>query len=116
IVVLTMSIMLIMQWRLAILMLLLIPVMVVFFFISRQLHRRWQRKVMETGAELESQLVECIQTSSTIRHSGIEKIVLENIAGSLFRFMKILYTVSVRSLFIGSGIYFTTRFFSIILL
>ncbi|HEY8387461.1 MAG TPA: peptidase domain-containing ABC transporter [Parasegetibacter sp.] len=104
------------QWKLALLILPLIPVLLLLFFLSRQLHRKWQRKLMEASASLESQLVETIQNPVTVRTSGIMQKTLDSLSEKLFRFFRIIYHLSIRSLLIGSTTDFITRLFTIILL
>lgn len=59
-------------WKLALLMLIVIPVYLVIFLIYNNVNKIVQRKLMEDGAELESQLVESINASGTIKRFGIE--------------------------------------------
>lgn len=59
-------------WKLALVMLLSIPVYGLIYWISNRVNSKWQRKMMETGAALESQLVETVQGAATIRRFGSE--------------------------------------------
>ena len=45
-------------WKLALIMLLVIPVYAIIYFIINRLNKKVERKLMEQGAELESQFVE----------------------------------------------------------
>src|SRR5450432_65957 len=69
---LSMTAMFIYYWKLALVMLLAIPLYLLIYLISNRVNAKWQRKIMETGAALESQLVETIQGVTTIRCFGIE--------------------------------------------
>jgi ATP-binding cassette, subfamily C, bacteriocin exporter len=57
-------------WKLALFMLLTIPVYLMIYLVTNQVNAKWQRKMMESGAAMESQLVESIQGISTIRRFG----------------------------------------------
>lgn len=59
-------------WKLAMLMLLVIPVYTLIFWLYNRINRKIQRKQMEDAAELEVQLVESINSSGTIKSFGIE--------------------------------------------
>ncbi len=54
-------------WKLALITLFCIPVYLVVYWIADGLNAKWQRKMMENSAALESQLVESIQGVTTIR-------------------------------------------------
>jgi ABC-type bacteriocin transporter len=55
------------SWKMALLMLFTIPVYLLIYWFSNRVNSKWQRKMMERSAALESQLVESIQGISTIR-------------------------------------------------
>ncbi|MBR4512248.1 MAG: peptidase domain-containing ABC transporter [Bacteroidales bacterium] len=59
-------------WKLALMMLISIPVYFVIFLFYNKVNKVIQRKIMEEGAELESQLVESINAAGTIKQFGIE--------------------------------------------
>ncbi len=59
-------------WKLALLMLIAIPVYFIIFMLYNKVNKIIQRKLMEEGAELESQLVESINAVGTIKQFGIE--------------------------------------------
>lgn len=60
------------SWKLAVVTLLSAPLFLFIYWIFNRLNRRYQRGIMESGAELESQLVESINSISTIKQFGIE--------------------------------------------
>mgnify|MGYP004443563275 FL=1 len=59
-------------WKLALIMLISIPVYTSIFLIYNKVNKHLQRKQMEDAAELEVQLVESINASSTIKCFSIE--------------------------------------------
>lgn len=60
------------SWKLAVITLLSIPFFVLIYYLFNKLNKKYQRKIMESGAELESQLVESLNSVSTIKQFGIE--------------------------------------------
>ncbi len=60
-------------WKLALIMLAIIPIYAVIYWISNKVNKKWQRRLMEESAELESQLVESLNAVGTIKKFGIEQ-------------------------------------------
>jgi ATP-binding cassette subfamily B protein len=58
-------------WKLAVIMLSIIPFYLVIYFISNMVNKKWQRKLMENSAELETQLVESLNAAGTIKRIGL---------------------------------------------
>ena len=61
-------------WKLALLMLIVIPFYVMIYLISNRLNSKAQRKVMERAADLEAQLVESLNSAGTIKRFGLEEL------------------------------------------
>ena len=59
-------------WKLALIMLIVVPVYILIYYISDRLNKKVQRTVMERAADLESQLVESLNSTGTIKRFGIE--------------------------------------------
>ncbi len=72
IVVFTFSLMFIYSWKLALIVLAAIPLYILIYLVYNRLNKKYLRKNMENAAELESQLVESINSSSTIKRFGLE--------------------------------------------
>ena len=68
----TLCLMFVYSWKLAIITLVSAPSFLLIYFLFNKLNRKYQRKIMESGAELESQLVESLNSVSTIKQFGIE--------------------------------------------
>jgi ABC-type bacteriocin transporter len=103
-------------WKLALIMLVIIPFYILIYLITNTLNRRVERKIMENGAELESQLVESLNSVSTIKSFGLE--VHTNLKTEV-RFVSLLKTVyksGLNGIFTGNSTEFVTRIFVIILL
>lgn len=69
----TTCLMFIYSWKLAIITLISAPFFFFIYWAFNKLNRKYQRKIMESAAELESQLVESLNSISTIKRFGIEE-------------------------------------------
>lgn len=75
------------SWQLALVTLASAPLFYIIFWGFNKLNKKYQRRIMESSADLESQLVESLNSISTIKQFGIEEyasIKTEN------RFVKLL--------------------------
>lgn len=78
------------SWKLALIMLIVIPLYSVVYVITNKLNKKQERKLMEHSAELESQLVESLNSVKTIKQFGIEDF--SNMKTEV-RFVNLLKTV-----------------------
>jgi len=69
---LSLILMFIFNWKLAILCLMAIPFYFSIYRINNRVNAKWQRKIMKSGAGIENHLMETIQGISTIRRFGTE--------------------------------------------
>jgi ATP-binding cassette, subfamily C, bacteriocin exporter len=103
-------------WKLALLLLVIIPLYTAIYLITNILNRKVQRKLMENAADLESQLVESLNAVGTIKRFGLEDHANRK---TELRFMKLLDTVyksGMNSVFSGSSTELVSHSFTIILL
>lgn len=103
-------------WKLALIMLGIIPVYIIIYWISNKINKKWQRRLMEQSAEVESQLVESLNAVGTIKRFGLEQFANDNTEGRFTTLLRTIYKTSIYSLYIGTGSEFFTRLFTIILL
>lgn len=68
----TLSVMFIYSWQLALVILVSVPLFTAIYIGFNQFNKKYQRRIMETNADLESQLVESINAMNTIKRFGIE--------------------------------------------
>lgn len=61
------------SWKLALITLVSAPLFLLIFWAFNKLNRKYQRCIMESSADLESQLVESINSIATIKRFGIEE-------------------------------------------
>lgn len=103
-------------WKLALIMLSVIPVYLCIYFLTNKLNKKVQRKLMEDSAELESQLVESLNAVGTIKRFGLENHTNEK---TELRFVKLLqtgFTSNMNSLLSGTSAELISRLLTIILL
>lgn len=103
-------------WKLALIMLTIIPVYLIIYWISNKVNKKWQRRLMEESAELESQLVESLNAVGTIKRFGLEPYANDKTEGRFVSLLRTIYKTSIYSLYIGTSSEFFTRLFTIILL
>jgi ATP-binding cassette subfamily B protein len=68
----TLCLMMIYSWKLALITILSAPLFILIYILFNKLNKKYQRKIMESGADLEAQLVESLNSVSTIKRFGIE--------------------------------------------
>ncbi|MDP3467739.1 MAG: peptidase domain-containing ABC transporter [Daejeonella sp.] len=103
-------------WKLALFLLILIPLYSAIFLITNRLNKKVQRKLMENSAELESQLVESLNAVETIKRFGLEDYANQK---TEVRFMKLLATVyksGLNAVFSGYSTELVSHSFTILLL
>lgn len=103
-------------WKLGLVMLAIIPVYSFIYFITNQLNKKTQRELMENAADLESQLVESLNSVSTIKQFGLEKFANIKTETRFVRLLKTVYRSGLNSVFSGNASRFSSRIFTIILL
>lgn len=113
---LSISLMFLYYWKLALIMLALIPIYIIIYCIGNIINKKWQRTLMENAATLESQLIESITSSGTIKSFGLEgysNIKTEN------RFIELLRSINIsgiKTIQLNNSSDFFTRLFTIIIL
>ena len=103
-------------WKLALIMLAIIPFYIIIYAIVNKLNKKTERKIMEKAADLESQLVESLNSVGTIKRFGLESFA--NIKTET-RFISLLntgYKSALNSIFSGTSSSTISQIFTIILL
>ena len=103
-------------WKLALIMLTIIPVYSLVYFITNKINKKTQRSLMENSAELESQLVESLNAVGTIKRFGLESFANVKTETRFIKLLKSVYTSGVNSVFSTNSSEFVSRLFTIILL
>lgn len=116
IVVLSFALMFTYYWKLALVILLIIPFYTIIYFITNRLNRKVERRLMENAAELESQLVESLNSVSTIKSFGLESHTNLKTEVRFITLLKTVYKSGLNSIFTGNSSELFSRLFIIILL
>jgi ABC-type bacteriocin transporter len=103
-------------WKLALIMLTVIPLYLLIYFITNKLNKREQRKLMEDSAELESQLVESLNSVGTIKRFGLEAYANEKTESRFIKLLQTGFKSNMNSLFAGTSSELISRLLTIILL
>ena len=110
------GLMFIYSWKLALIMAIVIPLYAFVYFITNKLNKKQERKVMEHAADLESQLVESLNSVRTIKQFGLEDFTNVKTEVRFITLLKTVYTSGLNSIFSGNSSEFISRLFTIILL
>ena len=103
-------------WKLAMVILLVIPFYALIYYLLNKFNKKVERTIMENAAELQTQLVESITHVRTVKEFGIEEfsnLKTEN------RFVKLLFTgykSGLNGLFAGTSTQFLASIFTVILM
>jgi ATP-binding cassette subfamily B protein len=103
-------------WKLALVILLVIPFYALIYFILNKFNKKVERTIMENAAELQTQLVESVTHIRTVKEFGIEEfsnLKTEN------KFVKLLFTgykSGLNSVFAGTSTQFLASIFTVILM
>jgi ABC-type bacteriocin/lantibiotic exporter with double-glycine peptidase domain len=103
-------------WKLALVILLVIPFYAAVYFVLNKFNKKVERSIMENAAELQTQLVESITHVRTVKEFGIEdfsNLKTEN------KFVKLLFSTyksGLNGIFAGTSTQFLASVFTIILM
>ena len=103
-------------WKLALIILLIMPFYAIIYFITNQLNKKAERKLMEQSAELESQLVESLNSIHTVKSFGLESFTNLKTEVRFITLLKSVYQSGINSLFTSNSSEFFSRLFTIILM
>lgn len=103
-------------WKLALLMLGIIPLYTGLYYLTNLLNRKWQRRIMEQSAALETQLVESLNAAGTIKRFALENYANTKTETRFIDLLRTLYTSSIQSIYTLTLTEAITRSFTILLL
>lgn len=110
------ALMFIYSWKLALIMLIVIPLYSVVYYITNKLNKKQERKLMEHSAELESQLVESLNSVLTIKQFGIEDFSNMKTEVKFISLLKTVFKSGTNSMFSSYSSEIISKVFTIILL
>lgn len=103
-------------WKLALIMLIMIPLYLIIYLITNAVNKRIERRLMENGAELESQLVESLQAVRTIKSFGLEQHTNIKTEVKFVAMLKTIYRSGINGIVTSNTTEFFSRAFTIVLL
>jgi ABC-type bacteriocin transporter len=103
-------------WKLALVMLTVIPLYGIIYIISNRVNKKTQRRLMEDSADLEAQLVESVNAVGTIKRFGLEEYANVKTEGRFVKLLRSIYVSATNSLGVSSGSSFVSGLFTVVLL
>lgn len=103
-------------WKLALIMLIVVPLYTLIYYISNRLNRKVQRTVMERAADLEAQLVESLNSAGTIKRFGLEDFSNLKTETRFVSLLEIIYTSGLNGIFSSSSTSLISQLITILVL
>lgn len=91
-------------WKLALIVALVIPFYLLVYWITNKLNKKVERQLMEESADLESHLVESLNSVRTIKQFGIETFANNTTDNKFSVLLKTIYKSVLNALFSGNVI------------
>ncbi|MFN3378403.1 MAG: peptidase domain-containing ABC transporter, partial [Runella zeae] len=104
------------DWKLALIMMAIVPFYALNYWVVNRLNKKHQRQLMEKSAELESQLVESLNAMGTIKRFGLEAFANIKTETRFVRLLGTIFTSAQNSVWSGTASELVSRLFTIILL
>jgi ATP-binding cassette subfamily B protein len=102
--------------HLALAMLVVVPLYGTIYYVTNRVNRRTLRQLMERSADLESQLVESLNSVGTIKRFGLEWLGNLRTEVRFVRLLRTVYASSTTGIVSGTAADFVSRLFTIVLL
>ncbi len=112
----SMTLMFLYYWKLAIIMLGIMPVYLLLYGISNRVNKKWQRALMENNAGLETQLVESLNAAATIKRFGLDAYANSKTENRFIVLLQSIYNSGLNGLYLATASDFITRLFTIVIL
>jgi len=103
-------------WKLAVVILLVIPFYAVIYTVSDHLNKKTLRKAMEKTADLEAQLVESLNAAGTIKRFNLEEYSNFKTETRFVALLESMYKIGKTSIFSSGSSGFVTQVITVILL
>lgn len=104
------------HWKLALIMLITLPLYMGVYAIVDKLNKKVERELMENAADLQSQLVESLNSIKTIKQFGIEPYQKNKTDNVFTRVLKTIHKSFKNTMFSSNSSEFISRIFTIILI
>ncbi len=104
------------SWKLALLSLALVPLNLLVYFAADWLNKKYQRLIIERGADFDAQLVESLHAQPVIRAFRLEEPMGLRTESRLVRLLRPVWTAANGGLVVSSAAGFITQAYTIVLL
>lgn len=116
IVILSIMFLLLYHWKLGLILILLLPLYLIIYFVTDRANSGSQRRIMESSAHLESQLVESLTSIGTLKRFNLQYFSNDQIQGHLHILLKSIFVSGKNSIISGISTEFISRLMAILLL
>ncbi|WP_427871528.1 peptidase domain-containing ABC transporter [Flavobacterium sp. MMS24-S5] len=103
-------------WKLALVIILVIPFYVLVYFLLNKFNKKVERNIMENAAELQTQLVESITHVRTVKEFGIEEFSNLKTENKFVKLLFITYKSGLNGIFATTSTQFLASIFTVILM
>lgn len=110
------SLMFVFSWKLALIMLIVIPLYTIIYIITNKLNKKYERKVMEDSAELSSQMVESLNSVKTIKQFGMEDFANLKTETRFITLLQSVFRSGTNAIFVGQSSTVINSVFTVLML
>ncbi|TVR75479.1 MAG: peptidase domain-containing ABC transporter [Marinilabiliales bacterium] len=103
-------------WKMALVILVVVPAYAIIYLVYDRLNRKVQRRVMERAADLEAQLVESLSSAGTIKRFALEEIATLKTETRFVDLLGTAYRSGLNNIFSGGATSFVTQLLTLIVL
>jgi ABC-type bacteriocin transporter len=103
-------------WKLALVIILVIPFYIFVYFLLNKFNKKVERNIMENAAELQTQLVESITHVRTVKEFGIEEFSNLKTENKFVKLLFITYKSGLNGIFATTSTQFLASVFTVILM
>lgn len=103
-------------WKLALVIILVIPFYISIYFLLNKFNKKVERSIMENAAELQTQLVESIIHIRTVKEFGIEEFSNFKTENKFVKLLFFTYKSGLNGIFAATSTQFLASLFTIILM
>lgn len=103
-------------WKLALIIMGIIPLFIAIYMVSNKLNRVVQRRIMENAADLESQLVESISSAESIKMFNLENFSNLKTETKFVSFLEPVYKSGINNIFSSCSSSLVSQLITIVLL
>ncbi|MGI9530191.1 peptidase domain-containing ABC transporter [Lutimonas sp.] len=103
-------------WKLGLIMFTIIPLYMIIYVVTDSVNKKTERKIMESSAELENQLIESISAISTIKQFNLHSMMQIKTERKFIKLLQVSYYSSMNHVFSQTSSQSLSNLFTILLL